>query len=251
MGQDIFHEDYDDIWPTRMPSSTRRYHSDVSMEIGRAPADVQELPTDDRHNQYTGLRMDSQISVAPRRASAHMATTQNLARRVAVHTDEIMLPADDEAEREEARRKRTSLLLWLCVALCLMLLGWFVVNWVVNWWRILQDDWRYGRPRTYQVEAVVGHNDSTDNPSHFIALNLDRRIQVIELPGGDASKAKVYVGPTLMGPDQDLTPVTLTFEDLNNDGQKDLILHIQESRVVFLNDKDQFRTPHPDEQFSQ
>ena len=55
-------------------------------------------------------------------------------------------------------------------------------------------------------DAVVGHNDSPANPSHFIALNLNRHIVIIELPGADPSKAKIYTGPILLGDGQDLTP---------------------------------------------
>jgi hypothetical protein len=34
-----------------------------------------------------------------------------------------------------------------------------------SWWQVHQDDVIYGRPRTFQIEAVVGHNDSPSNPS--------------------------------------------------------------------------------------
>src|SRR2546425_1583080 len=44
--------------------------------------------------------------------------------------------------------------------------------------------WHYGRPRTFQTDAVVGHNDSAASPSHFIAINLNRHVEVIECPGG-------------------------------------------------------------------
>ena len=87
----------------------------------------------------------------------------------------------------------------------IMVLGWVVLSMFANWWQVTQDDWHYGRPRTYQVDAVVGQNDSSSNPSHFIALNLNSHIEIIEFPGGDASKAKVFIGPTLIGPGQDLS----------------------------------------------
>src|SRR5215469_16870910 len=79
----------------------------------------------------------------------------------------------------------------------------------------MKDDLHYGRPRTFQIDAVVGQNDSASNPSHFIALNLNGRIEVIEFPGGDASKARIYLGPQLYGSGQDLIPVTLSFVDVN------------------------------------
>jgi len=86
------------------------------------------------------------------------------------------------------------------------------------------------RPGTFQIDAVVGHNDSASTPSHFIAMNLDRGATVIEIPGGDPSKAEIYPGPTLIGDGQDLTPVTLTIRDVNGDGKVEL-LTVQEQRL--------------------
>jgi hypothetical protein len=109
---------------------------------------------------------------------------------------------------------------------------------------VQQDDWHYGRPRTTQYDAVVGHNaDSAANPSHFIALNLNRKVIVIELPAGDPAQAHIYLGPTLLGDGQDLTPVTLSFEDRNGDGRPDLNIHIGNQVIVFMNNGKQFVAP--------
>ena len=128
-----------------------------------------------------------------------------------------------------------------------MLVGWVFLTMLSNWWQVTQDDWRYGRPRTYQTDIVVGHNDSAANPSHFIALNLNRHIEVIEFPGNDSSKAKVYIGPMLIGTGQDLAVVTLTFKDVNGDGKLDMIINVQDSHFVFINDSGQFRQVRPGE----
>jgi hypothetical protein len=117
-----------------------------------------------------------------------------------------------------------------------------------NWWQIHQDDVTYGRPRTFQIDAVVGHNDSPANPSHFIFENLNRHIIIIEFPGGDASHARVYIGPTLFGNGQDLTPVTAEFRDLTGNGRLDMIVMIQDQRLVYINDGTQFRPLQPGEQ---
>ena len=121
-----------------------------------------------------------------------------------------------------------------------MILGWVALSALSSWWQITLDDWHYGRPRTYQTDAVVGHHDSAQNPSHFIAMNLNRHIIVIEIPGGDVSKSIVYTGPTLLGPGQDLTPVTLSFADVNHDGKPDMIINVQGSQFVFLNERGTF-----------
>jgi len=94
---------------------------------------------------------------------------------------------------------------------------------------------------------VVGHDDSPAHPSHFIAINLDRHVVVIELPGGDASKAKIYNGPTLLRPGQDLPPVTLSFRDVNGDGLLDMLITIAGSSIIFDNDHGSFRPPRPGE----
>ena len=114
-----------------------------------------------------------------------------------------------------------------------------------SWWQIHQDDVTYGRPRTYQVDAVVGHSDSASNPSHFIFLNLNRHVVIIEMPGGDSTHSRIYNGPTLFGNGQDLTPVTAEFKDVNGDGKVDMIVHIQDQRLVFLNNGTQFVPQQP------
>ena len=38
-----------------------------------------------------------------------------------------------------------------------------------TWIQTTKDDLTYGRPRTFHIDVVVGHNDSPANPSHFIA----------------------------------------------------------------------------------
>ena len=48
----------------------------------------------------------------------------------------------------------------------------------------------YGQQRHFEIDAVVGHNDSAANPSHFTAENDNGQIIVIELPGGNVVKGK-------------------------------------------------------------
>jgi hypothetical protein len=128
-----------------------------------------------------------------------------------------------------------------------MLILWTLLMFVVGWFNTTMDDIHYGRPRTFQIDAVVGHNDSQANPSHFIAINLNRRIEIIEMPGGDASHARIYLGPQLYGEGEDLTPVTLSFIDVNGDHKPDMIIHFQTSQIVFINDQGGFRPLRPEE----
>ena len=80
------------------------------------------------------------------------------------------------------------------------------------------------------------------NPSHFIAVNLNRHVLIIELPGGDATKARIFNGPILIGPGQDLAPVTLSFQDVNGDGLLDMIVNVQDAHFVFINAEWHFST---------
>jgi hypothetical protein len=122
-----------------------------------------------------------------------------------------------------------------------------VLSIVTNWFTTTLDDLRYGRPRTFQIDAYVGHNESPGMPSHFLAVNLHGRIEIIELPGGDASHARIYIGPQLYGADADLIPVTLSFIDVNGDHKPDMIIDFQGTQVVFINDQGRFRPLRPEE----
>jgi hypothetical protein len=138
-------------------------------------------------------------------------------------------------------------LLYLGVGMIAMLALWTLLTSAISWWNITWDDIHYGHPRTFQIDAFVGHNEAAGTPSHFIALNLNGHIEIIELPGGDGSKARIYLGPQLYGAGDDLIPVTLSFADVNGDHQPDMIIHFQSSRIVFINDQGGFRPLRPEE----
>ena len=113
-----------------------------------------------------------------------------------------------------------------------------------SWWQHVQDDWTYGMPRTYQTDAVVGHNhDSRAHPSHFVAVNLAGHIDVFELPAGDPTKVRVFLGPILSGVGADQVVVTISFTDLDRDGTPDLILHYGDSEEILYNKGGTFQMP--------
>ncbi len=113
-----------------------------------------------------------------------------------------------------------------------------------SWWQRVQDDWTYGMPRTYQTDAVVGHNhDSRAHPSHFVALNVRGQVEVFELPAGDPTKVHVFLGPMLSGEGADQVVVTVSFADSDHDGTPDLILHYGGSEEVFYNKGGTFQIP--------
>ncbi len=151
-------------------------------------------------------------------------------------------PGDIPAWKPVRRRQRLLLVgigIGMILAVGLVLLGQLLIGWVGTTW----DDLHYGYPRTYQTDAVVGHGDSAAHPSHFLALNLAGRIEVIELPGGDASHAKIYLGPHLYGSHADLVPVTLRFVDTRHDHHPDMLVLFQGTQLVFRNARGTFEPP--------
>ena len=96
-------------------------------------------------------------------------------------------------------------------------------------------------PRTAQYDQVVGHSDSIDHPTHFLAINLRGKVTIIELPGGSSLHARIYSGPALVTDNSDSVPITLEFEDTTGDGKLDMIVHIGDQKIVYLNDGTQFK----------
>jgi len=113
-----------------------------------------------------------------------------------------------------------------------------------SWWQGVQDRWTYGMPRTYQTDAVVGHNhDSRAHPSHFVAVNLRGQVEVFELPAGDPTKVRVFLGPIISGEGAGQVVVTISFTDSDHDGTPDMILHYGDSAEVLYNKGGTFLLP--------
>lgn len=216
----------DDDWPPRTHTSAIRYQTTTH----GAPPDtalVRTTTTTGQHIQGVPARRSA---LTPRRADE----------------GHVWPPPRRRGERH---RFHWSVFVGLCMFI--MILGWVALGALGSWWKTTQDDWHYGRPRTFQIDAVVGHNnDSAANPSHFLALNLNRRIEIIELPAGDPSKARIYSGPTMFGQEQDLLPVTLSFRDVNGDGRPDMLVWVADSHFVFINENGAFRPARPGEELT-
>jgi len=125
------------------------------------------------------------------------------------------------------------------IALLLILLGQVVFGWA----NTAFDDWRYGRPRTYQTDAYVGHEQS-HQPSHFIVFNNKGHIEVLELPGNDASHARLYMGPQYTGTNADLIPATLQFVDPHHTHRPDMLIKLPNMSVIFHNINGTFEPPN-------
>jgi hypothetical protein len=195
----------------------------------RQPAVQAEYEVEEDDSYYS-QRMPTSTRRYDRGQDQEVITQGN--RRIVIHS----APPPQE-------KRHMHWLVWVGIGMLVMIAGWILFSSASTWWANQQNTWSYGLPRTYQIDQVVGHADSVAHPSHFIALNLNGHIDVIELPGGDATHARIYTGPELFGVDAMLTPVTLSFKDVNGDGKPDLLLHVQDQTIVFLNDGTQFKTP--------
>lgn len=118
---------------------------------------------------------------------------------------------------------------------------------VMTWGRSRLDDLRYGSTRTFQMQAVVGHEDGEGTPTQLIAMNLNRQVVIVEIPGGDPAKIRTLSGPYLVGAGEDKTPVLLQLEDLNRDGAKDLVVNVKNEAIIYLNKDGQFQPITPEE----
>jgi hypothetical protein len=138
-----------------------------------------------------------------------------------------------------ARRQRRPLhgTVYVGLTLLCMLVGFIVFSALTTWWQHTDDYLNYGMPRTFQMDAVVGHQDSTAHPSHFLALNLGGHLSVIEMQGGDLSKTVVYAGPIIYGQGADLVAVTLSVAH-DQQGKPELVLHYQNNEVILYDGKD-------------
>ena len=166
-------------------------------------------------------------------------------------------PAQTEAPvTRPPSRRRLHPLLYLGLGMIAMLALWTLLSLAVSWWNTTMDDLHYGRPRTFQIDAYVGHNE-VGAPSHFIALNYHGRIEVIEFPVGDVAHARIYLGPQLYDTGSDLVPVTLSFVDVSGNHLPDMLVHLQykgwfgfsgsEQQLVYINEQGSFRPARPDE----
>jgi hypothetical protein len=208
-------DEYQDVWPPRMPTSSRRYQSipDVTTRNGASQIYRQGNKTFVVHDEFPPVR-------------------------------QRQLPQPNNYV-EEALKPRRPLhwLVWVGVALFVMIVGWIGLSTLSSFIQTKQDDWTYGQTRHFTLDAVVGHNDSTFNPSHFIAENDKGDVYVIELPGGDASKAHIYQITAVPGNNGN-PPVRLSFQDLNRDGKLDMLVQIGDAgnyiTVILFNNGSQF-----------
>jgi hypothetical protein len=192
-------EDEDDIldeqWPSRLPTSSRRYQG-VPIATRGGRVNVVE------HYHDQPLRAHRPQHPPPRQRYA-----------------------EEVEQSQPIQHRRVHPLVWLGVFCIFLVAGWTGLNFVTSWYQGVQNDWTYGKERHFEINAVVGHGDSATNPSHFTAENNNGQIIVIELPGNNVSKAKIYQIETVPG-NTGNPPVRISFQDMNADGRLDMLVQI-------------------------
>ena len=191
--------------------------------------------TTTRPNPYPSLYEDEDGSARSK------ASTRSVVRRSSLTVEPVTRIKEEPKQTQKKQGSKYHWLVWVGIAMCVMLLGYVLVNALSVWVQGVKDDVTYGKTRTYQTDQAVGHNDSSSHPSHFIALNLRGKIEVIEIQGGDPSKTKIYY-VTSLTPDQATVPVTLSFLDMNSDNRVDMLVSVGDKfSVGYINTGTEFK----------
>jgi len=204
---------------------------------------------DEPRRNTSVVRLDSPQTTQAHRSSDLQLSPSIPQRRPAGLTGNLPRQSRHTTPRQTETHKHKGIhwFVPLGVGMLAMLAVWITGSWLLAWSLQRYNDVRYGNPRTYQMDAVVGHNkDSLQKPSHFIATNYNRQAVIIEFMAGDPAKSVSYVAPIyIAGDNGDLAPVTLEFRDVNGDRIPDMIIHIhlpnQDQLSVFINDGSRFR----------
>jgi hypothetical protein len=128
-------------------------------------------------------------------------------------------------EDQPKPRRHVHKLVYVGIAMFAVIAIWQGLNGLGYWWQTKLDDLQFGKNRVYTTDAVVGHNDSPQNPSHFIAVNDKGNIYVIELQGDDPNKSHIYTITTIEG-NVNNPPVVVFFQHLTRSGRLDMIVQI-------------------------
>ena len=139
------------------------------------------------------------------------------------------------------KKRRAHWMFSVGIGLLVMVIGWVALSALGSWWQTKQDDWKYGTPRTFQIDQYVGPADSPDHPNHFVAINLGGTIEVVEINIQIPKDDHIYVITTASDAS---TPVSIAFADTNHDGKVDLLVTIGDSNpytVVMLNNGSVFQ----------
>ncbi len=213
------------------------YGADFGGEPPRLPNSVATMravpgkPAQDVYEFHPG-------AVIPRRQSNRGAPTTNVSTyqqpAPQYAQDSYGQPVAPQPKRKRKWFLRMHPLMYLGLGMLAMLGLWQGYLAISTAWTLHQEDLQFGYPRTYQCDAVVGHEDSQSSPSHFIVVNLHGKVKIIELPAGDSKNAKIINGPQLYGNHPDLIPITVSFQ--TGAAHPSMVLHFQGGSITYQNE---------------
>ena len=207
MTDDEIEED-ESYYTTKLPTSARRYQG-----YSVSPEEVYTSGNTRYHVRYVDVPIKRKSRQAQLPPAKEMYT--------------------DERERIPSTPSRSGLhpVAWFGLFCVLLIVGWMGLNFATSWYQGVQNDWTFGQQRHFEIDKVIGHNDSPAHPSHFTAENDNGQIIVIELPGGNVAKAKIYQIETVPG-NVGNPPVKLSFQGVNGDGKLDMLVAIGDSNAM-------------------
>ena len=157
--------------------------------------------------------------------------------------ERIRIRETDDLEDPQPRRRLHPL---VYVGMSLLFLTLFITaySYIPSMWQRHLDDMQYGYPRTYQTDANVGHG----GVSHFIVLNRNGTIEVVEIPPDPTKNTpQLYIITEFGNDGADLIPATVSFHDLTGSGRLDMIVTVYNGSnptiYQLYNDGTQFK-PH-------
>lgn len=212
--------------------------------------------------------LEKERQTAPRSALRYRPITTGpaIARARKSHPDAYVTTAPvapDDLDREEQSILRRRLkaptrqthaqrhvhpLLFIGLGTLITVLLWVGVTQLMIWGTNQYNALVYGSPRTFQIDAVVGQNDSAQHPSHFVAINLHGVVTILDFPAGDASHLRELASFSVPGPSADQAVAILRFIDFEHNGRPTLLITINGVQSMLVNDGDTFRQPTPTEQ---
>lgn len=210
--------------PRRQPTSSLRWSGATSGRRGTGSREV----TRESSRQYLPVQ-------TRRTADGYTPTTGPIQVRYRRNPS-----FESAASSAQIGQQKIHWLLYIGVGMIAALALWVSAATMIAWGTEKYNDLVYGNPRIYQTDYIVGHHDSPAHPSHFIALNLHGQVIIVELPAGNPTKSIDYIGPALIAPGDEKIPITLSFSDAHNNGQPDMIVHIQDKEVRFCNNGTKF-----------
>jgi len=215
--------------------SDRQQYSDV-IQVGR-PRVRQTTEEQTRRPDVDEYAVDDGYSVVEKpHTSAVRYDRKAVPPRRSALLDDVSNPKKTRIMKPQRRFDRWTLITWLCIAIIVMGVGWFLFSKIADWWTGVHENIVYGTPfRTFQADQYVGLGDTPDHPDHFIALNLHGVIEVIQLNPLDRKKDAVYV---LANVGNDSTPASLSFRDTTGSGRIDVLVTIGDSTpytIILIN----------------